>query len=34
MIINPVTNIISPKKNKVLPKFLDEVDVKKIFNYL
>ena len=34
MIINPMTNIISPKKNKVLPKFLDEVDVKKVLNYL
>ncbi len=34
IVINPTTNIISPKKNKVLPKFLDEEDVKKILNYL
>ena len=34
MTINPATNIISPKKNKVLPRFLDEEDVKKILNYL
>ena len=32
--LNPVTNIIAPKKNKVLPKFIDEEDVKKILNYL
>ena len=32
--INPVTNITSPKKNMILPKFLDERDIKKIFKYL
>lgn len=32
--INPVTNITSPKKNMILPKFLDEGDVKKILEYL
>lgn len=31
---NPVTNIITPKKNKILPKFLSEQEVKKILNYL
>ena len=34
IVINPTTNIISPKRNKVLPRFLDEEDVKKILNYL
>jgi len=32
--INPVTNLIAPKKNKAIPKFLGENDVKKILNYL
>ena len=32
--INPVTNIIVPKKKKSLPRFLSEDDVKKILNYL
>ncbi len=32
--INPVTNITSPKKNIILPKFLDEGDIKKILKYL
>ena len=32
--INPMTNIMTPKKNNVLPKFLDEEDVKKLLNYL
>ena len=34
IMINPVTNIISPKKNMILPKFLDETDIKKILKYL
>ena len=32
--INPITNIVSPKKNIILPKFLDEEDIKKILKYL
>ena len=32
--INPITNITSPKKNIILPKFLDEEDIKKILKYL
>ena len=31
---NPITNITSPKKNMILPKFLDEGDIKKILKYL
>ncbi len=31
---NPMTNIMTPKKNNVLPRFLDEEDVKKLLNYL
>ena len=31
---NPITNITSPKKNMILPKFLDERDIKKILKYL
>ena len=34
LVLNPVTNIITPKKNKVLPKFIGEEEVKKILNYL
>ena len=32
--VNPVTNIITPKKKQVLPRFLSEDDIKKILNYL
>ena len=31
---NPITNIITPKKNKVLPKFIEEESVKKVLDYL
>ena len=32
--INPVPNIIAPKKKYTLPRFLGEEDIKKILNYL
>ena len=32
--VNPVINIIAPKKKQALPRFLNEEDVKKILNYL
>ena len=34
IVANPAINIVAPKKNKVLPKFLGEEEVKKILNYL
>ncbi len=32
--VNPTTNITAPKKKQALPRFLSEVDIKKILNYL
>ena len=32
--VNPMSNVTSPKKNQLLPKFLDESDINKILNYL
>ena len=34
ILVNPATNITTPKKKQTLPKFLSEEDVKKILNYL
>ena len=34
ILVNPTTNIITPKNKKTLPRFLSEEDIKKIFNYL
>ena len=34
IVVNPSTNITTPKKKQALPRFLGEEDVKKILNYL